>query len=160
MANANLIDSLVPGSQEIVMSRTFDAPKELVFRALTDPAAIPKWWGPRRFTTTVDVMEAAVRWTLAIRPRRREGKSARVSRRVSRRRSARSNRLHVRVRGNARPRVARDDQTLDEVDGKTTLTESSVFQSVADRDGMMAAGMESGATESMDRLGELLETMR
>src|SRR6266511_3149224 len=46
--------------------------------------------------------------------------------------------------------------TFDEVDGKTRLTDSSVFQSVEDRDGMLKAGMEEGARELMDRFAELL----
>jgi uncharacterized protein YndB with AHSA1/START domain len=41
-------------------------------------------------------------------------------------------------------------------DGKTKITEQSVFQSVADRDGMLQTGMEHGATESTERLQELL----
>jgi uncharacterized protein YndB with AHSA1/START domain len=47
--------------------------------------------------------------------------------------------------------------TLEEHDGKTTLIDQSVFQSVADRDGMVQSGMESGASESLDRLDELLQ---
>lgn len=43
--------------------------------------------------------------------------------------------------------------------GRTRLTDTSVFQSVADRDGMLGSGMDSGATESMDRLAELLSTL-
>jgi uncharacterized protein YndB with AHSA1/START domain len=50
--------------------------------------------------------------------------------------------------------------TLEEVDRKTRLTDQSVFQSVADRDGMVQSGMESGATEMMDRLEELLAAAR
>ena len=46
--------------------------------------------------------------------------------------------------------------TLEERDGRTHMTDSSVFQSVADRDGMLQSGMESGAAESMDRLEEYL----
>ena len=41
----------------VVMERTFDAPRDVVFRAFIDPRAIPKWWGPRHLTTTVDVMD-------------------------------------------------------------------------------------------------------
>jgi uncharacterized protein YndB with AHSA1/START domain len=40
---------------------------------------------------------------------------------------------------------------------KTKLTSQAVFQSVADRDGMLQSGMESGVNESYDRLDELLE---
>lgn len=39
--------------REIVLTRDFDAPRELVFRAWTDPQHLPQWWGPDGFTTTV-----------------------------------------------------------------------------------------------------------
>lgn len=39
--------------REIVSSRVFDAPRELVFRALTDPTHLARWWGPAGFTCTV-----------------------------------------------------------------------------------------------------------
>lgn len=38
-----------PGKQDIVFKRTFDAPRDIVFRALMDPSLIPNWWGPRRY---------------------------------------------------------------------------------------------------------------
>ena len=56
--------------------------------------------------------------------------------------------------------VVLETLTLEELDGKTRLTDQSVFQSVADRDGMVQSGMESGATEMMDRLEELLAAAR
>jgi uncharacterized protein YndB with AHSA1/START domain len=40
--------------------------------------------------------------------------------------------------------------------GRTLMTDSSVFQSVGDRDGMLQSGMESGASESLDRLDAYL----
>src|SRR6266851_3996528 len=46
-----------PGKQEIVITREFDAPRELVFKACTDPKLIPQWWGPRSLTTEVDKMD-------------------------------------------------------------------------------------------------------
>jgi len=39
------------------MERVFDAPRELVFRAFTDPELIPRWWGMRDSTTVVDSMD-------------------------------------------------------------------------------------------------------
>src|SRR5207245_3470929 len=47
----------LPSDREIVGSRIMDAPPELVFKAYTDPELIPRWWGPRRYTTTVDKMD-------------------------------------------------------------------------------------------------------
>jgi len=46
-----------PQGREVIITRIFDAPRELVFKACTDPNLIPQWWGPKEFTTTVDVME-------------------------------------------------------------------------------------------------------
>ena len=42
--------------REIVISRIFDAPRELVWQAFIDPKRLVKWWGPRGFTTTIEEM--------------------------------------------------------------------------------------------------------
>ena len=49
--------SAEPGKQEILITREFDAPRELVFKACTDPQLIPQWWGPRNLSTEVDKMD-------------------------------------------------------------------------------------------------------
>ena len=49
--------------------------------------------------------------------------------------------------------------TFEEHDGKTTVSSTALFDSVEDRDGMLESGMESGATESWDRLAELLDRL-
>ncbi|MBD2728101.1 SRPBCC domain-containing protein [Nostoc sp. FACHB-892] len=52
MSNKN--DSIDAQSQrEIVITRVFNAPRELVFQAWTDPKHIVQWWGPKGFTTQV-----------------------------------------------------------------------------------------------------------
>ena len=43
--------------REVVITRVFDAPRELVWDAWTDPEQIVKWWGPYGFTLTVDEMD-------------------------------------------------------------------------------------------------------
>jgi uncharacterized protein YndB with AHSA1/START domain len=52
--------------------------------------------------------------------------------------------------------VSLEARTLDDIGGRTRLHQNAVFPSVAARDEALAAGMEHGITESMDRLGELL----
>jgi hypothetical protein len=52
--------------------------------------------------------------------------------------------------------VLLETATLEERDGKTTLTVTDLFDSVEDRDGMLHSGMEAGASESHDRLAEVL----
>jgi uncharacterized protein YndB with AHSA1/START domain len=42
---------------DLTFERTFDAPRELVWKAMTDPARIPSWWGPKNTTTTVVEMD-------------------------------------------------------------------------------------------------------
>lgn len=46
-----------PGKQEIIVTRTYNAPRELVYKTVTDPKLIPQWWGPKMLTTTVEEME-------------------------------------------------------------------------------------------------------
>jgi len=46
-----------PSDREIHIKREFDAPRDRVFAAYTDPKLVPEWWGPRSTTTVVDVMD-------------------------------------------------------------------------------------------------------
>jgi uncharacterized protein YndB with AHSA1/START domain len=43
--------------REILISRVFEAPRELVWQAMTDPQHVVHWWGPRGFTTTIEEMD-------------------------------------------------------------------------------------------------------
>jgi uncharacterized protein YndB with AHSA1/START domain len=151
--------TIEPGKQEIVMSRTFDAPCDLVFKTMTDPNLIPQWWGPRYLTTTVDEMEVRPggRWRYVQRdPQGNEHAFHGVYHDITA-----PERLVCTFEYEGVPgHVLLETVTLEEVDGKTKMTDQSVFQSVADRDGMVQSGMESGATEMMDRLGELLAAAR
>ena len=46
-----------PGKQELIITREFDAPRELVFKAFTDPDLYVRWIGPRGLTTTLETFE-------------------------------------------------------------------------------------------------------
>ena len=56
--------------------------------------------------------------------------------------------------------VALQTATFEAIGNKTKVTAQLVFQSVMDRDGMVASGMKSGADESMERLQKLLEELK
>jgi len=43
--------------REIIISRDFDAPRELVWEAWINPEHVAQWWGPRGFSTTIEVMD-------------------------------------------------------------------------------------------------------
>ena len=148
-----------PGKQEIVMTRTFDAPRDLVFRTMTDPGLIPRWWGPRRLTTTVDEMEVRPggKWRYVQHdPEGGEYSFHGVYHDITA-----PERLVFTFEYEGEPgHVLLETVTLEDVDGGTRLRDQSVFQSVADRDAMVRSGMEHGATETMDRLRELVAVAR
>jgi uncharacterized protein YndB with AHSA1/START domain len=58
-----------PTDREIHIERVFDAPRDRVFAAFTDPKLIPEWWGPRDTTTVVDQMDvrAGGSWRFVMR---------------------------------------------------------------------------------------------
>src|ERR1700730_14487704 len=49
--------SAEPGKPELLIAREFDAPRELVFQAFTDPTLYVQWFGPRRFIMTLVTFE-------------------------------------------------------------------------------------------------------
>lgn len=56
-AQANSATDAPAGEREIVLARTYDAPRELVWRAWTRAEHLAHWWGPNGFTTTTSEME-------------------------------------------------------------------------------------------------------
>ncbi|MFL5734643.1 MAG: SRPBCC family protein [Chloroflexia bacterium] len=144
-----------PGKQEIIITRTVDAPRDLVFKAFIDPQAIPQWWGPRRLTTQIDKLEARPGGSWRFVQRDKEGNEFAfhgVFHEVKAPEMAIQTFEFEGVPGH----VSLETMILKEENGKTLITAISVFQSVEDRDGMVQAGMESGVREGYERLDELL----
>ncbi len=143
-----------PGKQEIVMTRTFDAPRKLVFSAFTDPKLIPQWWGPRALKTIVDKMDVRFGGTWRYIHRTADGSEYAfhgVYHQVQ------EERIVDTFEYEGMPgHVMLETIDLEEHNGKTKMINTSVFQSIEDRDGMLHSGMERGATETMDRFSELL----
>jgi uncharacterized protein YndB with AHSA1/START domain len=147
-----------PSEREIVMSRIFDAPRELVFKAHTDPKLIPLWWGQRSATTIVDKMDVRPggEWRFV----QREADGTEYGFKGIFREIVPPERIVQTFEFEGMPgHIVTDTITLEEVDGKTRVTTTSLFDTVEDRDGMLNSGMESGANESWDRLAELLATL-
>jgi len=144
-----------PGKQEIIMKRIYDAPREHVFGAYIDPALIPQWWGPRRYATIVDKLDARPGGLWRFLNRDADGTEYAfhgVYHEVKA-----PERLVSTFEFEGTPgQVSLETLTLEEIGGRTVLTNVSVFPSVADRDAMLQGGMEEGASETMDRLAELL----
>jgi uncharacterized protein YndB with AHSA1/START domain len=156
-----IIITAEPGKQEIVITREFDAPRELVFKAVTDPTLIPQWWGPRSLSTEVDRMD--------VRP----GGAWRFINRDAQGNAYAFHGVYHDVLAPERVIDTFEFEGLPETGhvtletmrlealpgGRTKLTTQSVFQSVADRDGMLQSGMQEGVEDNYHRLAELLKTL-
>ncbi len=156
MAPFNLIAE--PGSHAILVTQEFNTPRHLVFKAYTDPALIPQWWGPKNTTLTVDRMD--VRPGGLWRYVERDSDGSEYAFRGVYHEITSPERLVYTFEFEGMPgHVLLETVTLTEQDGKTVVTDLLVFQSVEARDGMLQSGMQTGAKDSWDRLVELLKTL-
>lgn len=155
MNQKNRAEISLPSDREILVTRVFNAPRDLVFRAHTDPALVPLWWGQRSATTVVTELD--VRPGGGWRFVQRAPDGSEYGFRGEFREIAPPERLVQTFEFEGMPgHVVLQDMTFTEQDGKTTLTTHEVYASAEDRDGMIASGMESGLHETYERLDELL----
>lgn len=146
--------------REIVATRLFDAPRELVFEAWTNLKHIPHWWGPRGFATTVhemDVRPGGV-WRLTMRgPDGRDYKNRIVFIEV-----AKPERLvykHEPEPG-SEPVSFQSTVTFVERGGKTEVTVRMLFPSAQARDHVVKTyGAIDGVNQTLGRLAEHLGEM-
>jgi len=144
-----------PETNAMTMTRVFDAPRELVFKAMTDPALIPKWWGPRAYWTKVDKMEVQLGGVWRFINGDAAGNEYGFHG-VYHLVDAPARVIQTFEFEGVPGHVALETMTLEDLGGKTRMVQQSVFQSVEDRDGMVQSGMQKGAIETNDRLAELL----
>jgi uncharacterized protein YndB with AHSA1/START domain len=150
-----------PGKQEFFLTREFDAPREMVFKAFTDPNLYQQWLGPRRLKMKLEKFEPRTggswRYIHTDENGNEDGFHG-VYHEVTE-----PSRLIDTFEYEGLPEtghVSLETATFEELSGgRTRLTVHSVFQSVAERDGMVQSGMEEGVNESFDRLEELLKKM-
>jgi uncharacterized protein YndB with AHSA1/START domain len=141
----------------VVMERTFNAPREAVFRALIEPQTIPKWWGLRRHSTAVDKMDARVggAWRFVCRDAEGNEFAFRgVHKAIDPPRLLSST---FRYEGIPGDHTVTETAMFEDLGGATKLTATASYATTEDLDGMVASGMESGWAESWERLAELVE---
>lgn len=149
----------LPSEREIRMTRLFDAPRELVFRTLTDPALLAQWWGLESATTIIDQLDLRVggKWRFV----QRNPDGGEDAFRGEFREITPPSRMVQTFEWEGLPgHIVVETMTLEDWGGKTLFTTTSLFDSVEDRDSMLASGMESGANESWDRLARLLASQQ
>ncbi|TMB94823.1 MAG: ATPase [Chloroflexi bacterium] len=148
-----------PGKQDITSTIVLDAPRELVFKAYTDPELFAKWWGPRRYKNEIDKFESRPGGSWRVVQVGADG-SRHAFRGVNHDLVA-PERICATFEYEGFPgHVALQTATFEALGNKTKLVAHIVFESVMDRDGMVASGMQEGADESMDRLAELLAELK
>src|SRR5579883_3392158 len=128
-----------PGKQEMLVTREFDAPRELVFKAFTDPELVPQWWGPRRLSTCVDKMDvrSGGQWRFV----HRDAEGNEYGFHGTYHEVLAPERIIDTFEFEGLPEaghVTLETMKLEPLPGgRTRLTTETVFQSVADRDGML-----------------------
>jgi uncharacterized protein YndB with AHSA1/START domain len=162
--------------QEFVISRVFDAPRELVWKAWTDPRHMTQWWGPRDFTNPVCELDVRVGGAYRITMRAPDG--AEYPLHGFYREIVEPERLVMSMDCSAHPESWHDmvnphrdktkkptldcvqTVTLEKVgEVRTRLTIRTRFESVTIRDGMLKVGMTEGWSLSLDRLASCLAKM-
>ena len=147
-----------PSDREIVSERVFDAPRDLVFAAYTDPELIPRWWGPRGTTTIVEEMDVRPggEWRFLLRDAGGEESAFRGTYREV----TPPERIVQTFEWAGMPgHVIVETATFEDLGARTKVTGTSLFHTPEERDGMLSSGMERGLGESHDRLDELLATV-
>src|SRR5687767_13109076 len=149
-----------PGKQELFIIREFDAPRELVFKAYTDPKIIVQWLGPRELKTKMEKSEIRSHGSYRYISTDKDGNAYAFNGVVHEVNKPERIIQTFEFEGlPERGHVALETARFEALPGdRTRVTAQSVFQSVADRDGMVQSGMENGVIQSHERLDEILES--
>ena len=144
-----------PTDREIHIERVFDAPRDRVFAAFTDPALIPAWWGPRDVTTVVDQMDVRAGGSWRFVARTPDGNETGF--RGTYREVTPPERIVQTFEWEGMPgHVSVETATFEDLGDRTRIVTTSIFHTTEERDGMLGSGMERGASETYERLDELL----
>ena len=141
----------LPGPTDILITRTFDAPRHLVYRAVTTPELVRRWWGGKRGTVTHAEIDLRVggRWRYVMTANGGfevafHGEYLEIEPDVRL--------VSTEVFEPIPAEAATNTVTLTEVDGRTRLQVHVRHSSQEARDGHINSGMEGGMQESYDAL--------
>jgi uncharacterized protein YndB with AHSA1/START domain len=146
-----------PTDREIVITRTFDAPRELVYAAFTQPEHLPNWMGPavyKMVTCEMDVRPGGTyRWAWSGADGSIMGMGGTYEE------VSPPERIVTVEAFDGIPGETRNTLVFTEEDGRTTATLSVLYPSTEARDGALASGMTDGMTEGYERLDALLRDL-
>ena len=141
----------------IDVMREFDAKPDLVFRAATDPELVAQWLGPREWLTRIIEWDARAGGSYRYANIDADGEEY-IFRGVFHTVTPSAVMIQTFEFEDQPGNVSLEARTFEELgDGRTLMRQHAIFPAVSARDHALASGMRSGITDSMDRLGELLE---
>jgi uncharacterized protein YndB with AHSA1/START domain len=160
VANSDSFKATTPSDREIVLTRLFDAPRGLVFEAMTKPEHVRRWWGILDDGYSVPVCEIDLRpggtWRWVGRGPKGEYAFHGVYREIAPPERLVFTELFEPA-GDVESVVT---AVLTEEGGKTRLTMTAVYPSKDVRDAVLGTGMERGAAISYDRLEEVAKKLQ
>lgn len=147
-----------PGRQELFITREFNAPRELVFKAHIDPKLFVQWLGPRGYEMKLETFDPVSGGEYRYIHKDTDGNEYSFHGSFH---EMTPERMIQTFEFEGYPgHVSMDCMTLEELPGnRTRITIHSIFQSVADRDGMIQNGMEKGVNDGYERLDDILKAM-
>jgi len=157
-SNANPNPTALPMERDLVLTRVYDAPRELVFRTWTDPKHMARWWGPKHFTNRVEQMDVRPggAWRIVMcGPDGAEHPAQGVYREIVPPERLVFTNDAVDKDGNVII-AGFTTVTFDDQNGKTKLTLETRGTAKVAYAAQYLQGMEMGWTQSLDRLGESL----
>jgi uncharacterized protein YndB with AHSA1/START domain len=155
MKNTGNLTVTTPTPESIVLTRVFNASRQLVFDAFTKPELLKRWFGPRGWSLVVCEVDFRVGGGFRFVLRSHEGQQMGM-RGIYREIDTSFRSVHTESFDDL-PGEANVITELTEREGKTVLTATITYTSQQVRDAVIHSGMEHGAAESYDRLAELLE---
>lgn len=156
-ANKNRLTVTLPSDTEILMTREFDAPRELVFAAMTKPEHVSHWWGPRvsKFVVCeIDFREGGNwRYTIELPGGQNMTFTGTFEKITPPEGLEATEVFNEPMFGNPQWKAI---LKLEDIGGRTRMTSHIFHPNKQARDGHYNSGMEQGASETFDRLEDLL----
>jgi uncharacterized protein YndB with AHSA1/START domain len=147
-----------PSDTEIVMTRVFDAPRELVFEAHSSCEHMSKWWVGRNYEVVSCDIDFRVGGTWRIVHKGPDGEIPGFHGEYLE--IVRPERFTWTFIWEGAEEGGPESYVFEEHDGKTTLITTAIFDSIEARDAVLNSGMQEGAAETWARLDQYLVTMR
>jgi len=152
----------LPTDDQILITREFDAPKQLVYKAYTTPELVKRWWSGQRGAVTLAEIDLRVggswRYVMTSSEGFEVAFHGEYQEIVPDERLVSTEIYEIPDQGDSPPTV--NTATFTEADGRTTLEVLVQCPSKELRDTIIESGMESGMQESMDALERLAVSLR